>query len=104
MDPAGAQLRETYASKTTEELIELRARDDLTDLAYKVLDEELKGRGVPEADVQQEVIVQREARADRSRVLAGLARRDVRLAAKLIDLFGPYATSPYGKFSSFATS
>ena len=88
MDPAATQLRENYALRTTEELIELRARDDLTPLAYGVLDEELKSRGVPEAQVKQEVVIHREARATRLSALNRLAGRGTRLGAKLIDVFG----------------
>jgi hypothetical protein len=38
------QLRETYASMDTEELVELRARGTLTETAQKVIEEELRAR------------------------------------------------------------
>lgn len=52
MNPTESQLRENYAAKDTKELLELRARDSLTELARRMLDEVLASRSLIEDEVQ----------------------------------------------------
>jgi hypothetical protein len=53
MDAMEAQLRENYEGQDTEELLELLARDSLTDTARRVLNEVLSRRGVSENRIEQ---------------------------------------------------
>ena len=85
-----AELRERYALKDDEELIELRARNELTDTARQVLDEEIARRGIAdsiisEASAQQIVNKQR---IDIQK--ANLASIGARLVAYLVDLVGAF--------------
>jgi len=86
MDAMAAQLKETYAHKDTEDLVDLRARGDLTDLAQRILDDELARRGVAQSSVEEA-----KARYDADRVEMELAVRNLaglsaRFLAKFIDL------------------
>ena len=90
MDAMAAELRERYALKDDEELIELRARNELTDTARQVLDEEIARRGIAdsiisEASAQQIVNKQR---IDIQK--ANLASIGARLVAYLVDLVGAF--------------
>jgi len=51
MNPMEAQLRETYAREETENLVELSVRGGLTEVAERVLREELAHRNVSSADI-----------------------------------------------------
>lgn len=46
MSAMADQLRETYRSKETDELVELAGKTTLTDAAYEILGEILVSRGV----------------------------------------------------------
>lgn len=54
MNPTESQLRENYATKSTEELLELQARDSLIELARRALDEVLASRSLIEDKIQEQ--------------------------------------------------
>ncbi len=53
MSPMEAQLRENYERKDTDELLELMARDTLTDTAHRVLTDVLSKRGMTGDKIEQ---------------------------------------------------
>lgn len=82
------QLRMTYSNKDTDELLELRARNQLTDIARTAIDEELKLRGVSQDSV---VIVQEKQKIETEkteRLLSTLAPVYLRAIAVFIDIPG----------------
>lgn len=86
MDAMAAQLRETYAQKDTDDLIDLRARGDLTDVAQRILDEELARRGVAQSSVDEAKVRHEADRAEMANAVSNLAGLGARFLAKLIDL------------------
>jgi len=46
MEPTVVELRERYRAMSTDELVELRVSDQLTDMARPIVDEELRARGI----------------------------------------------------------
>ncbi len=89
MDVTARQLKETYSTKDTEELIVLRARGDLTDVACAVLDDELRLRGVSEGLIEAERACQ-EKKRHRAEVNAS-RKKNVWLLICLPVLFGVWA-------------
>src|SRR5688572_15690151 len=88
MEPTLEQLKDNYASRTTEELIEIRATRQLTPVAATTLDNELRARGVSDATVST---VQEERQAEtreRDAFAAKLAPLVSRLIAYVIDFHG----------------
>lgn len=53
MSDMALQLKSHYATKCDEELMAFRLRDDLTEIAYQVLDEMLVARGISKEAIQQ---------------------------------------------------
>lgn len=46
MEPTIGQLRERYTAMENDELVELRANNELTETARSVIDEELRARAI----------------------------------------------------------
>lgn len=93
MNAMAAQLRETYESKDTDELVELAGQNTLTDTAYAVLEEILTSRGVHMDMVGALRIKNAEkARLDEEKFYR-LAPLSKRLLAKLIDTCGLLAVA-----------
>lgn len=86
MDAMAAQLKETYAHKDTEDLVDLRARGDLTDLAQRILDDELARRGVAQSSVEEAKARYDADRAEMELTVRNLAGLSARFLAKFIDL------------------
>ena len=79
------QLRETYQSKETDELVELAGKTTLTDVAYEILGEILVSRGV-NIDSIKALRVQNAAMDKREEEeLERLASIPRRFVAKVID-------------------
>lgn len=90
MDAMAAELRERYTQKDDEELIELRARNDLTDTARQVLDREIARRGIANsiiADASAQQIVDKQRIDAQKERLASIGSRCI---AYLIDLVGTF--------------
>jgi uncharacterized RDD family membrane protein YckC len=88
VNATAAQLKEHYARMDTEELVELRAKNTLTDVAREVLDLELRNRGVAESAVvheQARQVAQVELRETEIANMAPLLRR---AAAYIVDVPG----------------
>lgn len=88
MDAMAAQLRQDYAEKETEELIELGSKTTLTATAYAVLDEILVSRGVDLESVRSLRARNAEQEKQEEESASNLASIPRRLAAKLIDTWG----------------
>jgi len=88
MDPMEAQLRENYAREETEYLIERSVRGGLTEIAEKVLREELARRNVTSAKVTAEEQQQANVATRQIALRGHLAPLESRLAAFLIDQLG----------------
>lgn len=88
MEITVGQLRETYARKETDELLDLRARNELTDVARIALDEELQSRGVQDTEVARVSEQREQNQAVVEKGTSNLAPELHRLAAWLIDVWG----------------
>jgi len=88
MDPMESQLRETYAREETENLVELSVRGGLTEVAERVLQEELAHRNVTSADITVEEQRLADVEARKIALQGQLASRTSRLVANLIDTLG----------------
>jgi uncharacterized RDD family membrane protein YckC len=88
MDAMTAQLRETYQSKETEELIELGGKTTLTETAYSVLEEVLVSRAIDLAAVRASRTQTAESERLEEEALSRLASIPKRFIAKLIDTWG----------------
>lgn len=93
MEITAEQLRRNYASKETEELLDIRARNQLTDVARAVIEEELAARGVTgtiiSAAMDRNAKEQTAINANLSN--SNLAPRLSRLLAKTFDVLGVFA-------------
>jgi uncharacterized RDD family membrane protein YckC len=88
MEPTIAQLKDYYAATGTDELVELRATRQLTDMAREVLDEELRLRGINDSAVNR-VRTETEAKErERAVFRSKFASIPSRFVAYLIDFNG----------------
>lgn len=82
------QLRQNYARKDTEELLDIRARNQLTEVAHAAIEDELNARGVSKAAISIVLEQQAATQAAKEKLVYNLAPRSLRLVAKLIDVVG----------------
>jgi uncharacterized RDD family membrane protein YckC len=88
MSAMADQLRETYQSKETDELVEVAGKTTLTDTAYEVLDEILVSRGVNMDSVRALRAKNAETERTENENLERLASIPRRIIAKIIDTWG----------------
>jgi uncharacterized RDD family membrane protein YckC len=107
MDAMEAQLRETYAARETEDLIELSLQGGLTATAQRVLREELERRAVAPSAIAAEEVRQATVASRKLEVQSHLATVLSRVIAAVIDQVGSlfilagfnfivYVTTPKG--------
>ena len=91
MEITAEQLRQNFSYKDTEELLDIRARNQLTEVARTAIEEELSARGVAKEAVAAVLAQQLSAQSATDKFISNLAPRSLRLLAKLIDVFGGLA-------------
>ena len=75
MEISYKDLRERYRNATTDELLQIKISDDLTDTAKSLLEEELSTRKVTQEDILYANDVEKVLRADRESVKKDMSHR-----------------------------
>ncbi|KAF0813424.1 hypothetical protein IGB42_01775 [Andreprevotia sp. IGB-42] len=83
-----ARIRENYQYKDSEELLALRASNDLTDVARRILDEELAARQIAPGEIAAGTQLYADLASVQQEGQAALASIPARFMAKLIDVWG----------------